>query len=140
MNAREHASLARALIAASGGLEEAAGACRVRKTELSRYQTPHEPTTMPADVICALELYCGEPIYSRALLARFTSRTAGGDLKDAAACVTEAAADLQGRVRAALADGALTPREADELRGELVTLDGAIAAMTATLRGAEGGA
>lgn len=67
MTPREHARLARLLIRACGGLEEAAGACRVGKTSLSNYQNPHLGDFIPADVMADLEEHCGEPIYSRAL-------------------------------------------------------------------------
>lgn len=67
MNSRRHASLARQLIDACGGLEEAARECRVGKSTLSDYQNVSEPATMPADVMADLEAYCGEPIYSGAI-------------------------------------------------------------------------
>lgn len=79
MNSRRHANLARQLIERCGDLDEAADACRVGRSNLSDYQNPHKPATMPADVIFALEAYCGEPIYSRAL---FESRPAQPDVGD----------------------------------------------------------
>jgi hypothetical protein len=68
MNSRRHASLAKQLIAACGGLDEAAHACRVGKSSLSDYQLPQITSTMPADVICDLEAYCGDASYSRAMM------------------------------------------------------------------------
>ena len=65
MNSKRHAKLARDLIEACGGLDEAAAICRVGKSSLSDYQLPQISTTMPADVMADLEAYCGEPIYSR---------------------------------------------------------------------------
>lgn len=69
MTPRRHAKLAHDLIEACGGLAEAASACRVSKSVLSTYQNPNEASTMPADVMADLEAYCGEPIYSREIMA-----------------------------------------------------------------------
>lgn len=77
---RRHARLARNLIEACGGLEEAATACRVRKSSLSLYQCPQDAATMPADVMADLEAYCGEPIYSREIAEARPSAPVGGDV------------------------------------------------------------
>ena len=137
MNAREHARLARSLIAACGGLEEASRACRVSRSVLSTYQQPTASATMPADVVCDLEAYCGAPIYSRALAARFDERTAGGDLRASACALTEEAADLQGLARSSLAAGRLSPRELDALTDKLDQLEGALKSVRSVLRGAD---
>jgi hypothetical protein len=116
LSQREHANLARDLIAECGGLEEALRACRLRtKSTLSGYQNPHEPSTMPADVIDALEVYCGKPIYSSALFERFGQAGAVGSLRDSACDLSEQALELQGLIRRAIADDRLTPRELDNL-------------------------
>ena len=49
MNSRHHARLARQLIDACGGLDEALRECRVGKSALSDYQNPHITAFMPAD-------------------------------------------------------------------------------------------
>jgi hypothetical protein len=77
---RRHARLARNLIEACGGLEEAASACRVRKSSLSLYQCPQDAATMPADVMADLEAYCGEPIYSREIADARPAGPMGGDV------------------------------------------------------------
>jgi hypothetical protein len=113
--------LARQLIAACGGLEEACRACRVSDTQLSRFQTPDAGAFMPADVMAHLEAYCGEPVYSRAL---FEARPAASDARDllVEACeATESVTDLQREIRLAAADGKITPRE----RARLATLHAA---------------
>jgi hypothetical protein len=69
MNSRHHARLARQLIDACGGLDEAVRECRVGKSALSDYQNPHITAFMPADVIADLEAYCGQAIYSGAIAA-----------------------------------------------------------------------
>lgn len=80
MNSRRHARLAHDLIAACGGLEEAAAACRVGKSTLSDYQNACLTAFMPADVICDLEAYCGEAIYSRAMVESRPSEPTRGDV------------------------------------------------------------
>lgn len=79
MNNLRHASLARQLIERCGDLDEAARECRVGRSNLSDYQNPHKPPTMPADVIYDLEAYCGEPIYSRQLFEARPAEPCGGD-------------------------------------------------------------
>lgn len=115
MNRRTHARYARLLIEACGGLEEAAGACRVRKTQLSDYQSPHGEGYMPADVIVDLELLCGQPIYSRAMQEAQREVTLARDLKEEACEAVEATADLQRKIRLAAADNLITPREREDL-------------------------
>jgi hypothetical protein len=80
MNARRHARLASDLIAACGGLEEAAAACRVGKSSLSDYQNAVLTAFMPADVIDDLQAYCGDALYSRALTEERPSEPTRGDV------------------------------------------------------------
>lgn len=80
MNSRRHARLAHDLIAACGGLEEAALACRVGKSALSDYQNSCLTSFMPADVICDLEAYCGDALYSRAIMEARPSEPTRGDV------------------------------------------------------------
>lgn len=72
---RRHASHARELIKLCGGLDEAATACRVGKTQLSDYQNPQGDGFMPADVVVDLEAYCGSAVYSSALAAERPTET-----------------------------------------------------------------
>ncbi|MFN4296769.1 MAG: hypothetical protein ACK4FB_07985 [Brevundimonas sp.] len=102
MNPKRHAKLARDLIDACGGLDEAAHNCRVGKSSLSDYQLPQISTTMPADVIADLEAYCGEPIYSRELAAARPYAPMGGcpvkethDVVQSAAALLPLADDLK---------------------------------------------
>jgi hypothetical protein len=80
MNSRRHARLAHDLIAACGGLEEAALACRVGKSALSDYQNSCLTAFMPADVIVDLEAYCGDALYSRAIMEARPSEPTRGDV------------------------------------------------------------
>jgi hypothetical protein len=121
---RWHATLARRLIAACGGLEEAAQECRVQKSVLGDYQSPHTDAFMPADVMADLEAYCGEALYSRALAEALPASGATRALTEEVCDVVESAADLQRRVRLAVKDGTINPRErADLLRAYADTLD-----------------
>ncbi|MCA6311658.1 hypothetical protein [Phenylobacterium sp.] len=115
MNRRAHALAARRLIAACGGLVEAAAACRVGKTQLADYQAADGDGFMPADVMADLEAYCGAPAYSRMLVE---ARPCGPDSQDLAreACdAAEAAGRLQRGARLAADDGDLSERERREL-------------------------
>lgn len=94
MNNLRHASLARQLIERCGDLDEAARECRVGRSNLSDYQNPHKPLTMPADVIFALEAYCGEPIYSRALFEARPGEPVAGEVLGETHDVAMAAAAL----------------------------------------------
>ena len=115
MNRRAHALHARMLIAACGGLEEAAHRCRVGKSQLGDYQSPHGEGFMPADVIADLEAYCGERVYSRALYEVDGQTVSGADLTDEVCEASEAVIGLQQAVRAATRDGQITPRERGDL-------------------------
>lgn len=115
MNPREHARMARMLIDACNGLDEAAAACRVSKSKLSDYQNPHVGLFMPADVMCDLERYCGRAIYSAAIFDRVQPGVVSADLEAVTCDLSEAGSELQRLTRKALADRKLTPREIDEL-------------------------
>ena len=116
MNPRQHALLARTLIERCGGLEEAAKACRVGKSVLSQSQTAGSGCFMAADVIADLEAYCGEPIYSRALVENRPCASMSADVMREACDVVEASADLLREVRAAEADGSITELEDARIR------------------------
>jgi hypothetical protein len=111
MTPRLHAFLARQLIGACGGLEEAGQACGRSTSTLSRYQTVGSDQFMPADVIALLEAYCGQPIYSRALFEAQQALPAPENLFVEACEAAEAATDLQREIRLAVSDGQLTPAE-----------------------------
>jgi len=113
---REHARLARDLIDACGGLEEAANACRVKKSALSGYQSPTDASCMPADVMDALEEYAGQgPTYSGAIAERRMFPVPAASLADLACELSEQTLGAQSLIRHALADGRLSPREIDQI-------------------------
>lgn len=140
-----HAAKARALMAACGGLVEAAGACRLGTSQLSRAQDPLDvgETYLPADVIAVLEAYCGRPIYSAALaeLVAASAAVPAGDVLQEACDVVECASALMARARSAASDGQLSPREgadllkaSSELRAELEQIEALAAAAGADRR------
>lgn len=115
MNRRQHARFAALLIKACGGLEEAASVCRVAKSQLGDYQSPHGESFMPADVLVDLERYCGKAIYSRSLFEARPEPAAVGELIGESCDVVEGAAALQHEIRMAVADGVITPNERERL-------------------------
>ena len=116
LSPREHARLARDLISACGGLEEAARACRVGKSSLANYQNASDPLTMPADIMDALEEYAQQgPIYSGAIAERRMFPTQVANLADAACDLSEQTLETQSLIRKALADNHLSPRELDAI-------------------------
>ncbi|MDB5725718.1 MAG: hypothetical protein JWQ16_2472 [Novosphingobium sp.] len=112
---REHARLAKALIDACGGLDEAARACGLNKSVLSRYQLAHYRETMPARVINTLECYAERRVYSDALAQAVGLPAVVGALSDLACEFSEETLELQSAIRKALSDGDLTPNEIDAI-------------------------
>lgn len=136
---REHARLARELIDACGGLAEAAEACRVRKSALSGYQTPEDPSTMPADVMDALEEYAGQgPTYSGAIAERrmFPVKVTGC-LKELAFDLAQESMDVVSAVREAMADGKLSPNDLDRIASAEREAEEALERVRAVRRAAE---
>jgi hypothetical protein len=126
---KQHAWLARRLIDACGGLTTAADVCRLRRSRLSQCQSPSEEPEcinayLPADAIAALELYCGIPIYSRAMMEALPGHMDSQGLLTEACETTEAAADLQRMLRKALLDpNRLSARIREEIGQALVAVD-----------------
>lgn len=111
MNPRQHALLARHLLDACGGVDEAIDACRVDRTALYNYRNPDSGHFMPADVMADLEAYSGRPIYSQAIRSLRPSAEDVASVVHEACDVGEAAIDLQRLVRMAAGDGELTETE-----------------------------
>lgn len=140
MNEREHARLARLLIAACHGLDEAAAACRVSKSKLSDYQNPHSALFMPADVMADLERYCGRAVYSGALFDRVAALTdVAADLEAVTCDFAEAGSELQRLTRRAMADRRLTPNEFDQLAKAEAQATEALERVRSARQAAEGG-
>ena len=135
---REHARLARQLIEACGGLEEAASACRVGKSALSSYQSPHEDQFMPADVLDALEVYAGRgPIYSGAISDRRVVVAGASNIGEAACNLSEMVLEAQAVVRRSIADGRVSPRELDAIHAAEADCERALDQLKAARRAIE---
>jgi hypothetical protein len=136
MHPRQHALLARQLISACGGLVEAAEHCRLKKSRLSDFQDPIGADFMTADVIADLEAYCGEPIYSRALMeARPSAQEAKGLMVEACE-LTEGVAAFQKLARQAAKDGRISAVERGMVEEGLLILQQKISVLqAATERG-----
>ena len=128
------------LIDRCGGLQEASDACEqlarhYSAPQLSRCQTPGSGCHLPLDILAALERYCGEPVVSRALVRRAGAAPESGRLADLVCEFNEQASDVQRHMRAALADGKLSPNEIkrghEEIRQAREALDRTESAMIA---------
>jgi len=141
MDALRHADLARQLIAACGGVDhiisQEPAICRVGRTLLYDYGSDTIlDAFMPADVIAQLEEYCGEPIYSRALVENRPSAVMAKTLMTEASEMTEMAALFQHEVRTAVADDKVTAKERRRLGHHLAGLEQQIREARAALEGA----
>lgn len=135
---REHASLAHDLIEACGGLEEAARACRVQKSSLSGYQNANDPSTMPADVIDALQLYARRgPIYTARLHANCQPAPVTGCLKELACDLAQESIDVLAAIRIAMADDVLSPNDLDAITAAERDAENALERLRATRRAIE---
>lgn len=118
------------LVARCGGVEAAAGFCRVSKSTLARYYSLGQPDAecfAPVDVVRDLEALVGEPIVTRSLatmadhaLLRIPSLPARR--ADLLAILAEASAEhaqLTQKVCAALADGKVESAEAAAMLAEI---------------------
>lgn len=141
-----HAYLARVLIRACDGLEEAAAACRVGKSQLAnfqdaeRVQDPERAQYMPADVIADLEAYCGQPLYSKEI---FEARPAAIDtstMMEEALGGLKAMTEVVGQVAAATADGVITELERRQLEEIMVVVSRTLQRLSAGNTMPNGGA
>lgn len=124
MDAVRHATLARQLIEACGGATQVAGnACRLEKTRLYECCDPGSGAFLPADVIVDLESYCGEPIYSRAMVEHRPAREEVQGLVDETSDGTELMAGLQALARRAAADGTIDAKERASIFAVLETIE-----------------
>lgn len=130
MNRRQHAALARQLVAACGGLREAECACRLKRARLQQCQDPLGEAYLPADVINDLELYAGEALYSRALTEdRPSARARAEDLAEEACETAEEATDLQRLVRLLGKKGPINERERREVLEDALKLNETLAGL-----------
>lgn len=122
MTPREHALLARMLIDACGGIDESAAACKaagwqIERSQMSNYQNPNHRSSMSCEVKDILELYCGKPLYTRAMLEQHqVEQDEVESLVDEVSDATECVAALQAAVRKAAKDDKFTPTEIELIK------------------------
>lgn len=129
-----------------GGLEAAAGFCRVGKSVLGDNQSVSKPDSfMALDVVAALEPLASErsgwPHVTRALcranggvFVRIPeARATGADMWALLARKAKEGADVSAALCEALADGRIDGREARRVRGEIAELMELLALMDAEL-------
>lgn len=118
-----------ALVKACGGLDKASALTRVKPSQMQRYTAPGEPDChMPADVVMALEMHCGQPV-----VTQFLALQAGGvflplpkhgvDRKSYMrhlGAIGKDTGQLYSQACEALADGNLTSRERSKVRAESI--------------------
>lgn len=133
----------RRLVRSAGGQESASAVTRVDHQRLSKYGNASQPMQAPVDVIADLERDTGLPAVTQVL-----AQIAGYDLvpraagSGAAIHPTKMLADI-GRESAdsmrvladAIADGVVTPREAVDIRRELLELSAAVSGVVAAMDG-----
>lgn len=135
----------RALIKACGGLEEASRACaetcrNYSTSQLGRCQTVGAPDYLPIDIVLCLEAYCGTPHVTSAMCEARPSTVTAGELRDELSDIVEGGAAIITRYRAAMADGVIDGREADEFHGLLEGLIDEARQAQAALPRRDGGA
>lgn len=136
MTPMRHALLARTLIKACGGLDEAAAACRLGKSQLANFQDAERAQDesraqfMPTDVLADLEAYCGKPLYSRALADARPGAAESACLLEEACLTVETATKLMGDVRNALADGVIDAGERQAIQRTIMLLASRLADLT----------
>jgi hypothetical protein len=116
------AQLTHQLYAEHGGLDGSSRACRLKKTRLAECQDHTSGASLPVDVVNQLELACGKPIISRALMEDCPLASRPDDLTAEACGTVEAAAGLQRLVRLALLSNDMTPRKARAIEIGLLEL------------------
>jgi len=112
----------RDLIAACGGIERSAGIVGFSVPQVGRWNNAGQPDIMPIHVALLLETECGMPLITAAMASLNNRRLADPDsAAEAANCVMRSYADVVRQIgdvmtaaASALADGEITPAEANE--------------------------
>jgi hypothetical protein len=120
----------RDLVRCCGGVERAGEIAGLSTSEVSRLQSPSAASVISIPAALALEADCGVP-YVTAVMARLNGRgltdpdgsAAGGGVLGAFSSMSEAFAGVVSTFAGAVADGTMTPSEAegiDRVTGRLV--------------------
>ncbi|MGX9966086.1 phage regulatory CII family protein [Roseomonas sp. F4] len=132
-------SLARALIETVGGLDAAASASRVGRSQLAAYQSPHQPLFAPVDVVARLELLAGAPTMTAELARRagyrlvLVEQMTGGQLGALLAKLGQEVGQVFAAYAAAWQDGQVTMAEKAAIQRELRALMSAASSADAYL-------
>lgn len=140
----------RDLIKLTGGLERASSIASISTTQLSRWQSPHHADLITLSAALALEAECGVPLVTRAMAESTGHRVVSADaehgdvtsLLAVQATMMEAQGLLAGEVARALADGRVTPTEAESIRRVAGVLEEGLTSLRAAVARvkADGGA
>jgi hypothetical protein len=138
---------AHVLVGEVGGLDAAAAATRVGRSNLSDYGRPGQPHFMPIDVVLDLEIALHRPVVTQQLalaqgydLVRIVADPAGGLVPAQLAAMGRETAALFATAAVALADGRLCPAERAALSGHAAELRRVLCDLAGALAAGEGGA
>lgn len=131
----------RDLVARCGGVVRAGELAMVSKTEISRWQSVGEEGIITIPAALALEAECGAPLVT-AVMADLHGRRLSDEVSDtsAASCLfrdhaelMRRSAEVQASMSEALADGTVTPAEAERVDRDLRGLDQSLDRMRGSL-------
>ena len=137
----------RDLVKACGGVERSAEIAHVSKSEVSRWQVVTDESVLPIPAAVALENECGLPFVTTVMAElngrRLTDGAEGGGSAASVAArhaeVIRAAAELMANGVQALADGTLTPAEAEIFDRTAAEVQRALAPLRLDLAAAKAG-
>lgn len=135
----------RDLVTACGGLARAAEIAGVSDTTVSRWQLPHHGDVISLTAALALEAECRWPAVTAAMagvngraLAEPEAVPAGGNLMAGVAALTRDQGELMAAFGAAIADGRVTPAEADRIDQEAADVERSAARLRTDIAGLRG--
>lgn len=113
----------RDLVSRCGGVARTGTLAQVSKTEVSRWQTPSDPSIVPLSAVLVLEADCGSPLVTTVMAELNGRRLTEGDVDGGSASriierhaeMIRAVAEVMITAAAAFSDGRVTPAEAELL-------------------------
>lgn len=122
------------LIAACGGIDDAAELAKFGRSTMGRWADVNDPTLMPLGAVISLEAQCGVPVIAAALAELNGRRLAEPDAQAASqagvlsrhAEAIVQAGELMSAGAAAFADGKVTPAEASAIDRAAAGLEQAV--------------
>ena len=133
----------RDLVKLCGTIERAAGIANVSKTQMGRFVNATDPDLMPLHVIVVLEKECGQPVVTQVMAAeqgrRLTDpdeeRQVERDVMTGYAALMQQSASVVNALASAMADGQVTPVEAQGIDRALSAMQIATQDLRAALAG-----